>query len=771
MRKILLFCLLLGVIFSFTEAPVWAADNGTVVRESSPVTLDEAVVSAKRDAAAKSQDGVTTGSCHLNVTPGDWVRTSSSAELLADVPGVSLQKNGGVTSLPYLDGLGDDRVRIKVDGMDMISACANHMNSPLSYIDPTNVGSINVVAGITPVSMGGDSIAGSIIVNSAAPEFAKPGEGPLLKLQTGGYYRSNGNAFGANLSTSAATDFISIRYSGSVAESDDYKAAKDFKASGNAATDRGWLDGDVVGSSRYQAYNHAVDLALKKGDHMLQLNVGIQEIPYQGFANQRMDMTENFSQHYNLRYTGKFQWGDLEARVYDELTRHKMDFANDKQFSYGSSSTFIAPGMPMNTRGNNAGALLKADFDLSDQHILKVGLEAQRYRLDDWWPPSPSVLPAGYTSGGMAPNTFWNINNGKRDRIDVFTEWDAHWDKQWFSEIGVRSDTVMMNTGNIQGYNTGSMYNGSPLYPADTFNNANRQRTDYNVDVTALTRYTPTSMTDFEAGFARKTRSPNLYERYAWSTNTMAMEMVNFAGDGNYYVGNLDLKPEVANTISGTAYLHDTDPEQWGFKVTPFYTYLAHYIDAQRCPTSVCGTSTAVKSSLTATTGFVYLQFVNQSANLYGIDISSHYLIVKSADYGSVTATGAVNYVRGKNKTTGDNLYNIMPLNAKLALVYGIGGLKTTIEGQFVDAKTQVSQVRNEVPTPAYDLLNLRASYEWKMLRLDAGIENVLNKFYYMPLGGAYVGQGATMSSSSIPWGVAVPGYGRSYYIGMTAKF
>ena len=93
--------------------------------------------------------------------------TSDTASLLGDVPGVSLYGAGGVSSLPVIHGLADDRLRIKVDGMDLISACGNHMNPPLSYIDPSNVGSIQVFAGITPVSVGGDSIGGAILVNSA----------------------------------------------------------------------------------------------------------------------------------------------------------------------------------------------------------------------------------------------------------------------------------------------------------------------------------------------------------------------------------------------------------------------------------------------------------------------------------------------------------------------------------------------------------------------------------------------------------------------------
>jgi iron complex outermembrane receptor protein len=70
--------------------------------------------------------------------------TSDTASLLRNVPGVSLQGSGGVSSLPVIRGLADDRLRIKVDGMDLISACANHMNPPLSYIDPTNVSSATV---------------------------------------------------------------------------------------------------------------------------------------------------------------------------------------------------------------------------------------------------------------------------------------------------------------------------------------------------------------------------------------------------------------------------------------------------------------------------------------------------------------------------------------------------------------------------------------------------------------------------------------------------
>jgi iron complex outermembrane receptor protein len=684
--------------------------------------------------------------------------TSDSASLLRDIPGVSLYGAGGVSSLPAINGLADDRLRIKVDGMDLISACGNHMNPALSYIDPSNVGSIQVFSGIAPVSVSGDSIGGAILVKSPEPEFAAAGQGTLLKGQAGAFYRSNGNVTGGNLSATVANEKLSMTYSGSTVESGNYTAGGDFKPAGPAFradsrslyTSTKWLPGNEVGSSMYKSTNQSLGFALRHENHLVELKLGVQDIPYQGYPNQRMDMTGNDSKQVNLRYTGQYGWGTLQARAYSEHTRHKMNFLEDKAFWYKTATqTIAAPGMPMDTEGRNTGAVLKADVTLSARDILKVGGEYQRYRLNDWWDPSGN--------GGMSPNTFWNINDGERDRFAAFAEWEARWNPQWLSLLGVRSETVKMDTGTVQGYNTGPTY----LADATAFNASDRSRTDNNWDMTALARYTPDNSKTYEFGYARKTRSPNLYERYTWSTGGMAMNMINMTGDGNGYVGNLDLKPEVANTLSATAAWHDAAQQNWGLKITPFYTHVQDYINAQRLPSSA------------TSTGFVFLKYVNQDARLYGLDISGHFPLAKNTGYGSFKATGMLNYVRGETTSgTDDNLYNMMPLNAKLAVVQSLGNWTNTVEAQFVDAKEDISQVRNELKTTGYGLLNLRSSYAWKQARFDVGIDNVFDRFYNYPLGGAYVGQGTTMPPmGGAPYGISVPGMGRSIYAGVNVKF
>lgn len=681
--------------------------------------------------------------------------TNDTAKLLDGQPGVSLYGAGGVSSLPVIHGMADDRVRVKVDGMDLISACANHMNAPLSYIDPANVGSIKVFAGITPVSVGGDSIGGTIQVDSATPEFAQAGQGTLLKGEAGVFYRSNGNAQGGNFSAAIASETVRMSYVGSTARSDNYKAAKDFHAAGNAAGTSAWLGGDEVGSSLYQSNNQALGFAFRHENHLVELKLGFQHIPKQGFPNQRMDMTGNDSQQANLRYNGQYQWGALEARVYNEHTRHSMNFLEDKL------QTASPLGMPMDTEGKNTGVMIKADVLLSERDILRVGSEYQRYRLNDWWSPISAV-----PNGMMSPDTFWNIDDGQRDRFDIFGEWEASWNQRWLSQFGVRSSTVTMNTGNVQGYGTGMMY-GDPSNPATipgAFNALDRKKTDNNIDLTALARYTPDTSKTFEAGYAMKTRSPNLYERFVWSTNnTMVMNMNNWVGDGNGYVGNLNLKPEIAHTLSATGSWHDAAQEAWELKVTPYYTRVNNYIDAVACAT--IGIVCPARPD-----GFVNLSLANQTARLYGADVSGRMLLAKTGDYGSFSTTGGLSYVNGKNLTTGDNLYNVMPLNVKLAVEQRTGNWTNTIEAKLADAKTNVQAVRKELKTGGYGLLNLYSSYEWKQVRFDVGLENALNKFYASPLGGAYVGQGDTMGTG-VPYGTSVPGMGRSINTRLTLKF
>lgn len=685
--------------------------------------------------------------------------TSDTASLLDGQPGVSLYGAGGVSSLPAIHGMADDRVRIKVDGMDLVSSCPNHMNSPLSYLDPTSVGSLKTYAGITPVSLGGDSIGGTIVAETREPEFAEPGKGVLIKGEAGARYRSNGDGRSANVSATMATENFSATYRGVTTEANNYKAADNFKNFTATGRTGHQLARDEVGSSAYETRNHNLDLALKSGSHLVELKLGYQDIPYELYPNQRMDMLENEQTRVNLRYLGQFDWGSFEARAYHERVRHAMDFGDDKQLLYSG-----LPGMPMRTEGRTTGASAKFNIDLTAQDLLRVGAEYQHYTLQDWW-------PAVVGSMGMGPNEFVNINDGERNRAALFGEWEKRFSPEWMTLLGVRYEQVETSVGMIHGYNLATapttvvgMDMMNQKRDAVAFNNSDRSKTDHNWDMTALARYTMDAARDVEFGVARKVRSPNLYERYTWSTAGMMAIMNNYVGDGNGYIGDVNLKSEKAYTASASFDWHAAD-RAWEAKATPFYTYVDDYIDAVQWN----GTSNAVRTTV-LTDQFVALKYANQSARLYGLDLSGH-MPLGDSQFGQFGLKGLLNYTKGENRDTGDDLYNIMPLNARLTLTQKFGGWDNQAEWVGVTSKDNVSNARNEIKTPGYSLVNLRGSYSWSRARLDFGVENLFDKMYYLPLGGVYVGQGTTMGINSIPWGVAIPGMGRSIYAGVNVKF
>ena len=385
----------------------------------------------------------------------------------------------------------------------------------------------------------------------------------------------------------------------------------------------------------------------------------------------------------------------------------------------------------------------------------------------------------------MAPNTFWNINNGQRDRYSPFLEWEHRWSPAVSTLLGARYERIEENTGPVHGYNT-SMYTTSSVGSVDQFNTMDRARNFDNVDLSALVRYTPNANIDTDLGLSRTARAPNLYELYDWSRSLMALEMNNFVGDGNGYLGNPYLKPEIANKVSANFDWHTANRET-AIRFSPYYSYVEDYIDAVQW-----NRTTNLPASPLATNQYVFMKYMNEDARLYGFDLSAKAPIAKT-NYGDFSVAGMLSYTNGRDISLDTGLYNIMPFNGKLALIHKRGGWQGIAEVVGVSAKDDVSAQRNEIKTPGYGLLNLRGAYTWDNIHLNFGVENVLDKLYYLPLGGAYLGEGATMSfnneagnvgynqncaaiscgasGTQSSWGTSVAGPGRTFYAGMKIDF
>lgn len=648
--------------------------------------------------------------------------TSDTAALLSGHSGFSVYSAGGVSGLPVLRGLADDRIKIRIDGAEITSACGNHMNAPLSYIDPTQVRVANVMAGITPVSMGGDSIAGTINISSTQPVFAKTGAGILTMGDASILSRSVDNSLTTNVSGTVASDRLSLNYSGAQAQGDSYK-------DGN---------GHKVLDTLYKSSNQSVTLGAQGDGNLWILKVGEQTIPYQGFPNQYMDMTGNHGVFANLGYNGEFAWGKLEAKVYWQDTRHKMGFFTQEK-----------PGnMPMDTHGRDIGYTFKAELPLKDGDTLRLGNEYHRFTLNDWWPPLAGSMM-------MGPKTYVNINDGARDRFALFAEWESKLNQQWSSLLGVRHESVKTDTGNVQDYGCGMMC-AMDTAAANAFNARSHDKRDNNIDLTALFRYEPVRTASYEFGYARKTRSPNLYERYSWGAGTMAQTMIGWFGDANGYTGDIDLKPEVAHTISATADWHDAGTSAWDVKLTPFYTYVKDYIDVDPLGTymSMAGYTKAL------------LKFANHDAHLYGVNLVWHTPVWETPSYGSGDFKGKFDWTRGRRNDGGD-LYHIMPPNLTLGLEQQLKAWTNSVELLLVAAKSDVDVRRLEDQTSGYALVNIGTRYQLSNgVSVLVGVRNLFDRNYALPLGGVNIA--AASAGGQIG---SLLGQGRSIDVGLKLRF
>ena len=684
----------------------------------------------------------------IGVSENEKIMSNDTGKLIDNFLGGNSIHNGGFSSLPMIQGLSDDRIKIKIDGMDLIASCANHMNAPLSYSDPVNIKNISVLAGLSAVDQGGDNIGGVIKIDTVKPIFSVD-ENQIFSGQFGTKYKSNNKTISANISLNTADQDTALSYFGSYVKAENYYAGGTFKDAGLAASDRGWLDSDEVGSTAYKNQNHQVSFSKVIDNEIYQVIAAYHDSPYENFDNQRMDSVGNKNYQLNLSQKGEYEWGKLTSRIYVDDTNHKHNFGPDKQYTYnnGSGQSY---GMPMEADGITAGLAVDTEIFLNDQDTLKVGSEIQYYQLDDTWASNSG-------EGMMTGNAFLNINNGKRNRFDIYGQLDSLWTENWITSLGARLGIVQTDSDDVHGYNQTDSMSSNQLADSDTFNASKRKKTDENIDISLLTRYNMEEDSSIELGYSMKTRSPNLYQRYTWSTWTMAANMNNLYGDGNGYVGNIDLEPETAHKI-GLVLNHQDDNKNWRIKINPYYTYISDYIDA----------------NVIANRGDGYrnLKFDNQTATIYGLDVGADMHLFRTLNFGNFNLLSKFNYQKGRNTDADTDLYNMMPPNLTLAINQNVGSWNNSLSMLLVDKKDNVNSTRQERETAGFTKFDFVTSYQWESVSIIGEIENILDKSYADPLGGEYLGQGATMSTGiTRANGTQVYAMGRSFNVALSYSF
>ena len=609
--------------------------------------------------------------------------------------GVDFSAAGGVSALPMLNGMMGNRIKVLIDGSDISAACANEMNPPLSYISGNQISNLTVVAGVSPVSMGGDNIAGVISVSSINPTFSDNDGLSHQRSYFGSRYQSNGNVLNLSAGSEFSSKHLSLKYDGAYADANSYQDGND----------------DKVPDTLYRAQNHQLVGAWQDGGKQLAVKLSHQYIPFQGFANQYMDMTENQSFGVTVQYLHQLANGELLARVNWQGIAHEMGFFTAEK-----------PGtMPMLTDSDDYSYQLHWQTSLSATTLVKLGNEFYQLRLNDIWPAVTGSMM-------MGPNNYININDGKRQRLAIFAELNQQLTSQLALYYGIRLEQVNTNTGEVQAYSNMMMgMMAADAIAAQAFNQQDRKLKDTLVDVSFTASYQLNEAQQVQFGVAQKNRAPNLYERYSWGQGQMAISMIGWFGDGNGYIGDINLKAETARTTS-IAYIYNTDNIM--LQLRPFYTQVSDFIDVDVAGSFNSGDNLRNR-----------LQFVNLDATLYGLEASGQWALGSSERYGHWQLMGDIKLNRGKRDSSDEPLYQQRPLNTALSLQHQHGKFQTQLKWLWQDRKNRIDSRRLENQTASYTLLDLTSQWQNEQLTLSVGITNLLNKNYELPLGGVNVAE------------------------------
>ncbi len=451
---------------------------------------------------------------------------ADASALLPHAPGAATVRNGGLTGIAQLRGLFNERVRVEVDGMQITPACPNHMDPPLHYTAPSELDTLAVLPGITPVSAGGDSIAGTIQAKSPDPDFFAAGK-TGTRGEAGIGYSGMNDATTAHARVEAGNDRIVASLNASYADADDIR-----------------FPGGRVQDTRYTTQRGALRLDAKTDSGRAMLELGARRAKDAGTPTLPMDMIKDDADRIRLAYSGNHRAHKVEVGAYWHDIEHLMD----------NYSMRPNKGMRMEAPAESRDAGLNVKVERPGWGgTLRVGGDLHSNAQDV------------YQRNIATRATQDTLRDATRERIGLFGEWDSGTNSGWRSSYGLRVDHVMSDAGNI----------ASNFAPSNAdriaFNARDHQIDDTNVDFTAQWSWAASKALEYQIGLARKSRSPSLLERYLWTPLSASAGQA----DGRTYLGNLDLDPEVSHQLSlGLAFKRD------GLELHPalFYNRVSDFI-------------------------------------------------------------------------------------------------------------------------------------------------------------------------------------------------
>lgn len=667
---------LLSCTASLSTISVYAAD--ITIQNQSPHVLEEVYVTGST-------------SDHILKASALGVKNADSAQLLKSLPGADVNTNGPLTGISHYRGVFGARINTQVDGINALTGGPNWMDPPLSYAPSLWVESLELHRGISPVSEGVNYLSGHInaklkkIERSNTKNWAFSGQ---LNTQ----FQSNNDAAGLGVIAGSAKD----------------NAAIWIRALTEQADDQVFPSGMIM-PTKYDRSRIDLGGEYQSGKHTISGFIGRNETGESGTPALPMDIIYIDSNLAKLNYQYQTEQLTIKATVIKNNIDHEMN------------NFTLRPGPEMamryrSTLAEGSSSAAKLDFIYSanneNQQTWLWGIEAKTSKH--------SAMISNPNNAMFFVN---NFNKASLTILSAYLEQKVKLTSQWHTDVGIRLSEVEHDSAKV-GTSMAMMMPPAKLL-RDKFNQSDRGQSDELTDWHFINTYklekNQQRSQKIIIGFSRKSRAASYQERYLW----LPMQATAGLADGNTYIGNLNLDPEILHQIELG---YELESNKVSFAPRLFFQRIHDYIQGIKT-----NNRAAIMASNMMGAAKLPLQFGNIDAEIYGFDLVSRISITQTIDI-KATAQWIKGVQTDGNK---DNLYRISPPKISFALLKENDNWLYGAKWTGVKKQKKVANFNDEKPTSGYTLVDAFAQYKVSAsFNLTFAVDNLFDREYQNHLNG-----------------------------------
>ena len=618
-------------------------------------------------------------------------------EALAGLEGLWKIRKGGIANDVVLRGFQQGNINVLIDGARVLGACPNHMDPSAFHVDFAEIESVQVTKGPFDMRNQG-SLGGTVNVVTRKPEDGFQ----LTPNVAGGSY----GYFNPSLQGSYAVGRAYLLGGYSYRRSDIYRDGSgrrvtdyaNYTASGrdNRAFD---INTGWMKFSVAPSRNQNIEVAYTRQAGGLTL------YPYL-LMDAIYDNADRASASWGLQSSGMVR--RVSAQGYFTRVKHWMT-DELRSSSVGAARSY---GMATFAGTKTLGGRLEAE--LPDTF---VGVETYSR---NWNAVNTLRLAGNYVDQPSLPDV----------RILAGGVYAQH--HRYFGKLRVTAGARL----DVAGSEARSRDLNTNLFWAYQDTSA-KSATDLNPSASLWVTYALPKGLELFGGAGSTVRLPDPEERY------FALRRM-----GSDWVGNPDLVPTRNNEADAGIHLRTG---RFSLRPTLFYSRLDNFIAlySQTIQHPAMGImNTAARS------------YGNVDARIYGGELS--YSVAFSH---AVLFSGGTSYTRGTQYAKpgagiqGGSIAEMPPLKSRASVRYGNRLFFGEVDGLAVARQDKVDVSLREAPTAGYALLGFKVGVHHKRLRLSAGVDNLLNRFYYDHL---------SFQRDPFRSGTRIPDPGRTFFVNLS---